>query len=261
MLPDAPRNPGRPAWPLEVPPLTRLRHIAQILRESLWFVPSLLTALAIGLALGCLEIDSALDGFDPGARAWLYAGGAEGARGVLSAIASSMITVAGVVFSVTIVALTLASQQYGPRLLRGFLRDRGNQFVIGNFVAVFVYCLLVLRAVHARNGDTQFVPNLSVSVAVALATLSAAVLIYFIHHSAVSLQPSNILASLSHELSGAIDRLFDSGGGGGMFAHSRVQRFWRDAHAGAMHISMNRDALFTLRGRIVLGLDPGPAQF
>jgi len=171
-------------------------------------VPSLLTALAIGLALGCLEIDSALDGFDPGARAWLYAGGAEGARGVLSAIASSMITVAGVVFSVTIVALTLASQQYGPRLLRGFLRDRGNQFVIGNFVAVFVYCLLVLRAVHARNGDTQFVPNLSVSVAVALATLSAAVLIYFIHHSAVSLQPSNILASLSHELSGAIDRLF-----------------------------------------------------
>jgi len=69
------------------------------------------------------------------------------------------------------------------------------------------------------------------------------------------------LAYAVHLATGAIDRLFESGGGGGMFAHSRVQRFWRDAHAGAMHISMNRDALFTLRGRIVLGLDPGPAQF
>ena len=59
----------------------------------------------------------------------------------------------------------------------------------------------------------------------------------------------------------AIDQLFESGGGGGMFNQSRVQRFWRDAHAGAMHISMNRDALFTLRGRVALGLPPGPVQF
>jgi alkylation response protein AidB-like acyl-CoA dehydrogenase len=59
----------------------------------------------------------------------------------------------------------------------------------------------------------------------------------------------------------AIDQLFESGGGGGMFSKSTVQRFWRDAHAGAMHISMNRDVLFTLRGRVILGLPPGPVQF
>ena len=59
----------------------------------------------------------------------------------------------------------------------------------------------------------------------------------------------------------AVDRLFEASGGGGLFRHARVQRFWRDAHAGAMHISMNWDAVGALYGRISLGLPPGPAQF
>jgi uncharacterized membrane protein len=112
---------------------------------------------------------------------WIWAGRPEGARALLSTVAGSMITVAGVEFSITIMALSLASSQFGPRLLRNFMRDRGNQIVLGTFIATFVYCILVLRTV--RGGDTEeFVPSIAITVGVVLALLSLAVLMYFIHH-------------------------------------------------------------------------------
>src|SRR5688572_5827070 len=80
---------------------------------------------------------------------WVFEGGAEGARGVLTAIAGTMITVATTVFSITIVALQLGASQFSPRILRGFTRDRGNQLVLGTFIATFVYTLLVLRTVQS----------------------------------------------------------------------------------------------------------------
>ena len=92
------------------------------------------------LALSSVALDQKLPQSWRG-NDWIYSGGAEGARAVLSVIASSMITVAGVVFSITIVALTLASSQFGPRLLRNFMRDTANQVVLGTFIATFLYCL------------------------------------------------------------------------------------------------------------------------
>jgi uncharacterized membrane protein len=115
-----------------------------------------------------------------------------------------VITVAGVVFSITIASLTLASQQYGPYLLRNFLRDRGNQFTLGTFLATFVYCLLVLRQV--REG--LFVPDLSVFCSLLLALASVGVLIYFIHHISVSLQPENLAAAVGRELKEVIERCY-----------------------------------------------------
>src|SRR6185437_1618295 len=112
---------------------------------------------------------------------WLWSGGAEGARSLLSTVASSMITVTGTVFSITIAALTLASSQFGPRLLRNFTRDTGNRVVLGTFVGTFLYCLLVLRTVRDQD-EGGFVPSLSVTCGVLLATASVGVLIYFIHH-------------------------------------------------------------------------------
>ncbi len=118
-------------------------------RSSLWFVPGVLVLLAIGLALGLVELDLAF-AQQLQAQRWqpLLNTGAEGARGMLTAIASSMITVAGVAFSMTIVTLSLASTQYTPRILRNFMRDRANQFVLGVFVAIFTYCLIVLRTIR-----------------------------------------------------------------------------------------------------------------
>lgn len=187
--------------------MTNLRSSWDKLRATYWAVPSVMAAAALALAVGLVQVDRATGAKFDARMAWLYAGGAEGARAVLSTIASSMITVAGVTFSITIVALTLASQQFGPRVLRNFLRDRGNQIVLGTFVSTFVYCLVVLRTVRGGD-DSEFVPNLSVTTGVLLALFSLGVLIYFIHHVSVSIQASQIIANVADDLEEGIRRLF-----------------------------------------------------
>lgn len=138
---------------------------------------------------------------------WIWAGGPEGARNVLATIAGSSITVAGVVFSVTIVSLTLASSQFGPRLLRTFLNDRGTQLVLGVFVSTFLYCLLVLRTVRGTDSAT-FVPFLSVTIGILFAVTSVAFLIFFVHHVSKSILADNLIGRVAAELQEGIDRLY-----------------------------------------------------
>jgi len=192
---------------------TRLRDFWEAARSSFWFLPAVLTVAAVGLSFATVAIDRATA---PGSHVfgWTYRGGPDGARGVLGTIAGSMIAVAGVVFSTTMVALSLASSQLGPRLLRNFIRDRGNQFVLGTFVATFVYCLLVLRTVNGTEGDV-FVPEVGVTAGVALALASVGVFIYFLHHAAVSIQASTVVARVGDELTAAIDDLYPGGVGDG----------------------------------------------
>ena len=116
-------------------------------------------------------------------------------------------TIASVTFSITVVALQLASSQFGPRLLRNFMRDRGNQIAIGTFIATFTYCLLVLRTVNGTEGE-EFVPHIAVTFGLVLALFSLGVFIYFIHHSAESIQVENVISSVSRDLHDAIDRLY-----------------------------------------------------
>ena len=187
--------------------MTRLRASWEYLRGTYWAVPSAMAVTAVGLSVGMIQLDEAATASLLVRLSWVYTGGPEGARAVLSTIAASMITVAGVTFSITIVALTLASQQFGPRLLRNFLRDLGNQVVLGTFVSTFIYCLLVLRTVRGSD-DEEFVPHLAVTVGVVLAMVSLGVLIFFIHHVATSIQASRIIANVADDLEGAIDRLF-----------------------------------------------------
>lgn len=194
----------------------KLLRLWDSLRASYWFIPTLLTLAAIGASQGVLALDRALYDADAGVMEWLHgAGEPEGARALLSTIAGSMITVAGVTFSILLVALSLASSQFGPRLLRGFLRDRGNQAVLGTFIATFVYCLLVLRHVPMDAG-TDRVPQLAVALALLLAMAGVAVLIYFIHHAAASIQASSVIDTAGAELDMAIRQTFpaleDDGG-------------------------------------------------
>ena len=121
-----------------------------------------------------------------------------------------MITVAGVVFSITIVALSLTSSQYTSRVLRNFMRDRMNQVVLGVFVGIFAYCLVVLRTI--RGGDEgAFVPSLAVLGGLVLAFVGIGFLIYFIHHISLSIQASSIIAAAAEETIAAVDHLFPKG--------------------------------------------------
>lgn len=175
------------------------------LSTSFWFVPMLLAVGAIVLSFATLALDKTFS--NATASVFGYDRGTDGARTLLSAVASSVITVAGVTFSITIATLAQASSQFGPRLLRNFMRDKGNQLVLGTFTATFLYCLLVLRAING-TGNTAFVPHLSVTIGLLLAVISIGVLIYFIHHVASSLQADYVIASASHTLDTTIARLF-----------------------------------------------------
>jgi uncharacterized membrane protein len=185
----------------------RLMEVWESLRGSYWFLPTMLALASMLLAAVTLRIDEAIGRERANSWGWLYTGGASGARDVLAAIAGSTITVAGTTFSITIAVLQLTSGQYGPRLLRNFMRDAGNQAVLGTFIATFLYCLLVLRRVQGID-DFEFVPHLSVTVGTALGIISVGVLIYFIHHIATSIQAANVIAVAGREMDAAIDRLF-----------------------------------------------------
>lgn len=176
-------------------------------RSGFWFLPAGMACVAVALALVSVSVDEPLTDWLALNLGWTFTGGAEGASAVLGIIAGSMITIAGVVFSMTLVALSLASSQLGPRLLRSFMRDSTTQVVLGTFIATFLYCLLVLRTIR-RAEEVAFVPHLSVALGVLLAVASVGVLIYFIHHVSVSIQANEIVARIGRELLGRIDRLF-----------------------------------------------------
>jgi uncharacterized membrane protein len=186
----------------------KLQKAWETARASYWFVPTLMTVGAMALAFGMLALDTRFGDEVVDDLGWIFSGGPEGARQVLSTVASSMITVAGVAFSITIVALSLASSQFGPRVLYNFMRDTGNQVVLGTFIATFIYCLLILRSVQGEFEGASFVPAMSVTMGVMLAVASLGVLIFFIHHTAISIQAPQIVAAIHHDLGNAIDRLF-----------------------------------------------------
>ena len=175
------------------------------LRTNLWLVPMIEVVAAIALYLATHSLDLAAYRGSLHLPSWVIFGTADAARQILTTLAAAVITVVGVVFSITIVTLTLASTQFGPRMLRNFIRDRGTQFTLGTFVATFVYATLVLISIGPRRGGVDFVPHLSITVSVALVTVSMGVLIYFIHHIASSIQLPRVIASIARDLSRAID--------------------------------------------------------
>lgn len=190
----------------------RLLNIFETIRTSFWFIPTVMALLATALAFFTVHLDyGAASPGGEGTTVWIWSGGPEGAREVLSVIAASMITVAGVVFSITIVALALASNQYGPRLLRRFMRDTGDQVVLGTFISAYLYCLLVLRMIRSLEHQ-RFVPHISVTVAVVFAIAGVCVLIYFIHHVSVSIHVENLTSGVAYDLLSSIDEIFPDKG-------------------------------------------------
>jgi uncharacterized membrane protein len=134
---------------------------------------------------------------------WLYSDDRASVRSLLLTIAASTVGIVGVVFSIMMVPLTIAASQFGPRLLRNFLRDTGTQITLGTFTATFLFCMLVI--LQLREEPTQLLPQVSVSTGLLLGVMSFAMLIYFVNHIAISIQASVVVAEVSEELHQAID--------------------------------------------------------
>lgn len=173
-------------------------------REEFWAVPMLCAALATVLGLAITAVDDVLD---TSLRIpFLFAGGPEGARAVLSAIITSMISFTGLVFSITIVVLQLTSSQFSPRVLRTFLHDRINQVALGVFVATFVYALVVLRSVRGTAQTEAFVPQLSVTLAFGFVLASVVVFLVYIDHIAQSTRAASIVERIADETRAVLER-------------------------------------------------------
>jgi uncharacterized membrane protein len=187
---------------LDVRPLSSWRREA--LRTNLWLVPTVEVLLAIALFAGTYALDRSAYRGAISFPNFIYGGTADGSRQVLTGLAAAVITVVGLVFSITIVTLTLASTQFGPRMLRNFIRDRVTQLTLGTFVATFAYAVLTLISISpGPHGD--FVPHLSITIALALVAIDLGVLIVFIDHIAKSIQLPQVIASIAGDLSRAIE--------------------------------------------------------
>ncbi len=189
-----------------------MSRLWRVYTSSFWFVPSTIVVFSAVLAIGLIQASTMLSAESLMRFPRLFGAGAEGSRGMLSTIASSMMSVVGITFSMTLVALSLTSSQYSSRVLRNFMASRATQMALGAFVGIFTYCLIVLRTI--RGGDEgAFVPALAVLVAVVLALGGVGVLIFFLHHIASSIQASSIIAAVSDETISAVDRVFPQGSG------------------------------------------------
>ncbi len=177
--------------------MKRIDRVVEYLRTSLWAIPAAGVLLAVAGGFGTVALDHAT-GTELG-----FTGGADGARSVLSTIAAAMITFTGLVFSITIVALQLASGQFSPRVMRTFLRDNTSKIALATFVATFSYALTVLRATRADD-----VPGISVNVAIVLIFASVAVFIHYIDHTAHAIRAAAIIDAVAEETRASIERVY-----------------------------------------------------
>ena len=251
--------------------MKKIRQFLINIRASLWFVPGVMITFSVILAFVLVEIDDVTN------NEWLlnyprfFGLGADGSRGMLTAISSSMLTVAALSFSLTLAALAQASAQYSPRIMRNFMRDRVNQFVLGYFVSVFAYCLVVLRTIRGAD-EIKFVPSFAVLVGLVSAIGGVIVLIYFIHHIAVSLQVTNIIEHISNETIEAIETLFPQEFAAAAHEEKRedVRQRWKeerwveipaDEYGYIQYINTESMLEFAEENDLIIKMDRGIGQF
>lgn len=180
-------------------------------RDSFVLVPTLSIVVGISLSFVMVSIDRKI-GFtldEPGF--FFFTVGPDGARGILSSIASTVLSVATMAFSITISVMSTASSSFGPRLVQNFMSDRGNQIVLGTFTGTFLYCLLVMKTVQSGDNsvtDGTFVPHLAVNFSVVLALACVGMLIYFINHIASGIQVSIIATTVQNKYLRLINKRF-----------------------------------------------------
>ena len=187
-------------------PTTAIRTVRDAVRTQLWPLPTLAVTAAIALGLVLPRVDASVDaGLSGWADTVLFGGDAGSASTVLDAVASSLITVTSLTFSLTVVTLQLASSQFSPRLLRTFTQDLFVQSTLALFLATFAYSLTVLRSVRSGDdGQEPFVPRISVTTSYVLAMVSVIALVLFLAHLARQIRVETMLHQVRRDASGTL---------------------------------------------------------
>lgn len=187
--------------------MKKLFFVWKQLMSTFWFVPVLTIIFAVIMSLVLVFLDNSIAIPHEGFARYFFVNSADSARSILSTISGAMIGVAGTVFSVTLVALTLASSQFGSRLIKNFMYVRLNQIVLGSYVSTYLYCLLVLNAIKNNDGFS-FIPSISILVAILAAVVNIILLIVFIHRIAVSIQADHVISDIQDIISKQVQSIF-----------------------------------------------------
>ena len=185
-------------------------------RANLWLLPALMVAGAVIVFVFSEELDWKAQTGAISLPGWLDQGGAADARSLLGATAGAIITTLGLVLSITVLTLSIAASQFGQRLLRRYMRDKGTQVCIGIFASAFVFSMLTLLSVTSRPHEGEYVPWLTIWISTLWALTCIGVLIYYINHVALSIQVNNVLADLSADFDWAVQSSLKTCGRPGM---------------------------------------------
>ncbi len=238
-------------------------------RTSFWFVPALMGGLAVVLVWLAHEGDVWISAQPaPDIPAVVYVSAGDDARDVVSTLLGSMMTMTSLVFSITMVVLTLAASQFGPRLIRNFMDSPHTQVVLGTFVMTTIYCLLALGTIGSRSSDQQQA-HVSVSIAIGLVLLSLALLVFFLHFLARSIIAESVIERVGKELSSLWDELEPVPEQPGLDAKAQLPGDYR---TGAALFGPRRDGYVATidfpqlvqlaeREDVLIGLDFGPGDY
>jgi len=185
----------------------RFLNFLETIRSNYWFVPGMVLVAMVIAAEGLIRIDRLLIDSAKDLPDWVPQLRPGVAEQMLLTIANASVALASLVFSITLIVLTLTAGNYGPRLIRRFLSDTPTQVVLGLYTGTLVYCLLVLRST-AAVGDERFIPHLAVLGAMVLAIADVMMLTYFVNHMSGSIHATNMIWSVTDELDSAIEELF-----------------------------------------------------
>jgi len=191
------------------------------LLSTFWFLPALIICFAVFLSMSLVSFDHSIIISQNGWIHFFLVNSSDSARSILSTISGAMIGVAGTVFSVTLVALTLASSQFGPRLIKNFMYVKLNQVVLGSYIATYLYCLLVLNSIKDSDGYA-FVPSISILVAILATIANIVLLIIFIHRIAVSIQADRVISDISDFIANQLETLFPEKMGGEKVGEEKI---------------------------------------
>ncbi|MFN4000388.1 DUF2254 domain-containing protein [Algoriphagus sp.] len=187
--------------------MKKLLFLWRELLATFWFLPVAILISSVLLAIGSVYLDNSISISQEGWLKFFIVNSPDSARTILSTISGAMIGVAGTVFSVTLVALTLASSQFGPRLIKKFMYVRLNQVVLGSYISTYLYCLIVLIAIKGSE-DYTFIPSISILLAIFSAIINIILLIVFIHQIAISIQADKVISDISNFISKQVETLF-----------------------------------------------------
>ena len=175
------------------------------LQASLWLIPGAMCIAMVALAYVMVFSPVDIPGLEAGKYWWLFSGDAATARDLVSTTLSGIITMTSLVVSITMVVLSLASNQLGPRLIDNFLRDRQIQAVLGLFTGTVFYCLFVLRSINEELGADS-VPHIAVTTATVLTMLCILALLFYVHKIARSIVSDTVVSHVANSLESAILR-------------------------------------------------------